>query len=141
MKSNIKSEAEMLAFGRQLSENLNAGDWVAIDGPLGAGKTVLCKGILEGLGYAGEVSSPSYALVHHYEQPDVRIETHHADLYRVENISELEELGLEDDRDYCITLIEWAKRSGDYFGAASHMIEIQSMDDGSRQIELRYNNE
>jgi len=54
----VKNEAEMLAFGRDLAGELKAGDWLAIDGPLGAGKTVLCRGILQGLGFTGEVTSP-----------------------------------------------------------------------------------
>ena len=141
MTEIIASEADMLAFGVRLSQSLKAGDWIAINGPLGAGKTVLCKGILSGLGYKGEVSSPSYALVHQYDVPDVRVETLHADLYRLENIDDLEELGLEDNRDDCITLIEWAKRGENYFGPASHIIEIQPLGDGSRQIMLRMNNE
>ena len=47
----IATDADMRAFGQALAQNLKASDWVAINGPLGAGKTVLCAGILAGLGF------------------------------------------------------------------------------------------
>lgn len=137
----LSDEAEMLAFGMELAAQLKAGDWLAIDGPLGAGKTVLCDGILRGLGYQGEVASPSYALVHQYDPPDVRISVNHADLYRLDDLGDLEELGLADHRDDCITLVEWAKRGGDYFGKPSYRIKICALEDGSRQLDMRCNDE
>jgi tRNA threonylcarbamoyladenosine biosynthesis protein TsaE len=137
----LANEAEMLAFGFALAARLKAGDWLAIDGPLGAGKTVLCSGILRGLGYQGEVASPSYALVHQYDPPDVKISVNHADLYRIDTADDFEELGLGDHRDDCITLVEWAKRGGDYFGEPSYQIEISAFEDGRRQLDMRVNDE
>ena len=84
----------MRAFGERLAQGLKLGDWIAIDGPLGAGKTTLCKGILHGLGFDGEVASPSYAIVHQYEPPETSIAVAHADLYRLNNVGELKELGI-----------------------------------------------
>jgi tRNA threonylcarbamoyladenosine biosynthesis protein TsaE len=136
----VRNEQEMLDFGRSIAPKLRAGDWLAIDGPLGAGKTVFCKGILQGLGYEGDVASPSYAIVHQYLPPDVTIALIHADLYRLKGTDELEELGLTDDSQDCITLVEWAKRSGANFGNPTYHINIVSMDDGSRQIGMRINN-
>ena len=136
----VKNVAEMLAFGRDLASELKAGDWLAIDGPLGAGKTVLCRGILQGLGFTGEVASPSYALIHPYEPPDVRIAAVHADLYRLENRADLDELGLSDDADDCITLVEWAKNAGGGYGNPTYWIEITPQDDGSRHIEMKRDN-
>jgi tRNA threonylcarbamoyladenosine biosynthesis protein TsaE len=132
----VATEAEMKAFGKNLSSQLKAGDWVAIDGPLGAGKTVLCAGVLYGLGFAGEVASPSYAIVHEYRPPEVIVPVVHADLYRLNNYDEIEELGLLDSSDDCITLIEWAKNANDDFGRASHKITIESMDNGNRKITM-----
>ncbi len=131
------NESEMRAFGEQFAARLKPGDWVAIDGPLGAGKTVLCSGILYGLGFEGEVSSPSYAIVHKYDVPDVRIAVTHADLYRINNAEEIEELGLTDGRDDCITLIEWAKNGYGYLGIPTYNIEITPLSSGERQIEMK----
>jgi tRNA threonylcarbamoyladenosine biosynthesis protein TsaE len=107
----IHNEKQMFQYGLYLGLQLKAGDLLAIDGPLGAGKTVLCRGILNAMGYEGEVASPSYAIVHNYDPPLVHIPIMHADLYRINSPDELDELGLLDDRADCITLIEWAERA------------------------------
>jgi tRNA threonylcarbamoyladenosine biosynthesis protein TsaE len=136
----ISSESEMLAFGAALASELKAGDWVAIDGPLGAGKTVLCKGILRGLGYLEEVSSPSYAIVHQYDVATAATQVVHADLYRINDPEEIEELGLFDASKDCITLVEWARNGGSGFGNPTRTITITPMEDGSRQISMAKNN-
>jgi tRNA threonylcarbamoyladenosine biosynthesis protein TsaE len=136
----IPDEQAMLAFGEQLGAKLRLGDWVAIDGPLGAGKTVLCRGILMGLDFDGEVSSPSYALVHHYAPPDTRLVVAHADLYRLNAPEELDELGLADERDNQITLVEWAERAGRGYMMPSHHIIIAPQPSGARELNLKTGN-
>lgn len=132
----IANEEAMLAFGMSFGSKLAAGDWVAIDGPLGAGKTVLCKGILRGLGYGGEVASPSYALVHHYDTPDVAIAIAHADLYRIEDDDEFDELGLAEEQGERITLVEWAERARTRYGHPTYRILITPQSDGSRLLHM-----
>ncbi len=133
----IADEEAMRAFGVRLAGELVPDDWVAIDGPLGAGKTVLCSGILRGLGFIGEVASPSYAIVHQYEPPEVSIAVAHVDLYRLNNVEELEELGLAEERDGRITLVEWAERSGANYAVPSHHIWIEPQSDGSRVVTMK----
>jgi tRNA threonylcarbamoyladenosine biosynthesis protein TsaE len=133
----ITSESEMRSYGETLAATLRVGDWVAIDGPLGAGKTVLCSGILRGLGFAGEVASPSYAIVHQYDPPEVLIAVAHADLYRLNDAGDLEELGLAEERDGRITLVEWAERAGDNYAIPSHRLQIEPLPDGCRTITLK----
>lgn len=133
----VRDENAMRDFGAQLAATLRAGDWVAIDGPLGAGKTVLCSGILRGLGFMGEVASPSYAIVHSYDPPEVSIAVSHADLYRVKDVAELEELGLADERGDRVTLVEWAERAGPDYAVPSHHIWITPQPDGSRNISVK----
>lgn len=137
----IATESEMRAYGRELSKELREGDWVAIDGPLGAGKTVLSAGILEGLGFAGEVASPSYAIVHSYDPPEVSIAVAHVDLYRLDDLNELDELGLVEERGGRITLVEWAERYGADYVMPSHAITIEPQSDGSRMLTLKYGKE
>lgn len=136
----IGDETAMIAFGEELAATLAVGDWVAIDGPLGVGKTVLCKGILRGLGFSGEVASPSYAIVHQYQPPETRIAVAHADLYRLNVVGELEELGLAEERDDCLTLVEWAERAGADYARPSHHIQISPQPDGSRILTLNTEN-
>jgi tRNA threonylcarbamoyladenosine biosynthesis protein TsaE len=133
----IADSDHMLRFGRELSVTLVAGDWVAIDGPLGAGKTVLCAGILNGLGYAGEVASPSYAIVHSYDPPDVTVAVAHVDLYRINRVEELNELGLAEERGDRITLVEWAGRAGNSYTAPTHLVTIMPKEDGTRMLNLK----
>jgi len=130
------TDQDMRAFGKQFARQLKPSDWVAINGPLGAGKTVLCAGILSGLGFDDEVASPSYAIVHSYEPPDVSIAVAHVDLYRLDDAAELDELGLLDERDERITLVEWAERCGPHYVKPSHIIEILPQADGSRILNL-----
>ncbi len=133
----IQDEEAMLTFGEQLASGLAVGSWVAIDGPLGAGKTVLCKGILRGLGFEGEVASPSYAIIHQYNPPETDIAVAHADLYRLNNVEELEELGLAEQRDDHVTLVEWAERAGAAYSKPSHHIQIVPQPDGTRILTLK----
>ena len=133
----IATDVDMREYGRALAKTLSPSDWVAINGPLGAGKTVLCAGILAGLGFESEVASPSYAIVHSYEPPEVLVAVAHVDLYRLDNADELDELGLVDERSERITLVEWAERFGATYVVPSHMIDIAPQADGSRILTLK----
>lgn len=133
----IASEADMHAYGMQLAETLHAGDWVAIHGPLGAGKTVLSAGILKGLGFVGEVASPSYAIVHSYDPPEVSIAVAHVDLYRLDDVGDLDELGLVEERGERITLVEWAERYGANYVTPSHVVTIEPQSDGTRVLTMK----
>jgi tRNA threonylcarbamoyladenosine biosynthesis protein TsaE len=94
-------------LGQALAAQLRAGDVVALFGTLGAGKTTLARGVLRGLGFAGDVASPTFPIVQLYEtQPPLW----HVDLYRIEHEQELEELGLDDARLDAALLIEWPER-------------------------------
>jgi len=98
------------ALGAALAARLRPGDVVALSGALGAGKTTLARGILRGLGHAGEVASPTFAIVIPYEAPDTRLPAWHVDLYRIERAGEADELGLDEARDGGVLLIEWPER-------------------------------
>lgn len=100
------------AAGQALAPVLRPGDVVALSGPLGAGKTTFARGVLGGLGLAGEAPSPSYALLVAYEPPEVRLPLAHVDLYRIEEPSELDELGLDDLAGEAALLVEWPERAG-----------------------------
>jgi len=106
------SVEETLALGRRLAGRLGVGDCVALVGDLGAGKTVLVRGIAEGLGLADErlVSSPSYVLVQEYP---ASVPVYHLDLYRMHDVAgELAQLGLDEMLADGVVLIEWANRAG-----------------------------
>ena len=106
----LKDAAATEAFGRALADRLRLGDVVALFGTLGAGKTTLARGILEGLGHAGDVASPTFPIVQAYDPPDTRLPVWHVDLYRIENVRELDELGLDEALENGVLLIEWPER-------------------------------
>lgn len=103
----LKDEAATEQFGRALAAQLRAGDAVALFGTLGAGKTTLARGVLRGLGFPGDVASPTFPIVQVYETVP---RLWHVDLYRIEHDEELAELGLDDARLDAALLIEWPER-------------------------------
>jgi tRNA threonylcarbamoyladenosine biosynthesis protein TsaE len=108
IKLVTKNLSETLKFGQQLARRLKKGDIVALSGDLGAGKTSLTQGIARGLGVKGYISSPSFKLINEYKGS---VPVFHFDLWRLKNITEVEDLGY---RDYFyndgITIIEWAEK-------------------------------
>ena len=102
--------AETEAFGHSLADQVRAGDVIALYGTLGAGKTTLARGILRGLGHEGDVGSPTFPIVLTYEPPDTRLPAWHVDLFRIEEASEVDELGLDEVREEGVLLIEWPER-------------------------------
>ena len=106
----LGDEAATLAAGAALAGQLQAGDVVTMTGDLGAGKTTLVRGLLQALGHEGEVPSPSFAIVQPYEDIDPPV--WHADLYRLNDRSELAELGLDSLGDG-ILIVEWPERAGE----------------------------
>ncbi len=102
------SEEQTLGWAMGFASRLKPGDTVALRGDLGAGKTVVSRGIARGLGYAGDVHSPSYALVHEYPGP---IPLFHMDLYRLKAGADWEEIGLDHYfQQGGICLVEWPER-------------------------------
>lgn len=106
----LADEAATARIGAALARLARAGDVIALSGPLGVGKTALARGVIEALGHAGEVPSPSFAIVQPYEELDPPV--FHVDLYRIEDPSEIEELGLDSAAD-ALLLVEWPERAGD----------------------------
>lgn len=132
----LKDEAAMRRFGAELAQTLRAGDLVTLNGPLGAGKTVLAKAIIASLGFGGDVSSPTFAIVHEYDEPGMRLPVVHADLYRLNDAEELEELGLFDHWDR-ITIVEWPSKGGATLQNADIIIDILPREDGARKVDMK----
>jgi tRNA threonylcarbamoyladenosine biosynthesis protein TsaE len=99
------------AVGASLAPLVRAGDVITLRGDLGAGKTSIARGLLAALGLKGEAPSPSFAIVQPYAPPEVTIPVLHVDLYRIEDATEIEELGLDDARADSVLLIEWPERA------------------------------
>lgn len=128
----LKDEQATLAFGRKLATLLKAGDVVTLSGALSAGKTTLVRGLLGALGHQGEVPSPSFAIVQPYETLHPPI--WHVDLYRIENASDLEELGLEDIRMDGVLIVEWPDHAGREAWPEALALSLEVADNGARAL-------
>jgi tRNA threonylcarbamoyladenosine biosynthesis protein TsaE len=115
--------AAMTAYGRRIAARLRPGDVVALSGGLGAGKTTLARAIIAALGHAGEVPSPTFTIIETYDAPPLRLPVVHADFYRLEDPSELAEIGLDDYREGAVLLAEWPGHAGG-FGHDPACLEI-----------------
>ncbi len=100
-----RSTDETLALAGSVGELLRPGDVVSLVGGLGAGKTVFARGVARALGVTDPVVSPSFTIVREYEG---RVPLVHIDVYRLDTIQELHDLGFEElVRDDAVTLVEW----------------------------------
>jgi len=104
----------MADFGARIAAKLQAGDVVALEGGLGAGKTTLARAILAALGHEGEVPSPTFTILETYDAPPLRVAVAHADFYRLEDPSEALEIGLDDYREGAVLLAEWPDHAGGF---------------------------
>lgn len=128
----LKDEKATLAFGGKLARQLRAGDVVTLSGALSAGKTTLVRGLLGALGHQGEVPSPSFAIVQPYEMLDPPI--WHVDLYRIENASDLVELGIDDIREDGVLIVEWPDQAGSDAWPEALALSLVVADNGSRAL-------
>lgn len=126
---------ETMDLAGRLARIVSPGSVVALRGDLGAGKTCFAQGFLAGLGVEEAVTSPTFNLVQIYDTDQG--EVWHADLYRVEDLSEIENLGLEDVMGRMICLIEWPDRMESLLPAGRIEVMLAYGDtDTQRRIEI-----
>jgi len=125
----LASEGETAAAGAALARAARAGDVITLSGPLGVGKTALARGFIAALGHDGEVPSPSFAIVQPYDDIDPPV--WHIDLYRIEDASEIEELGLDAVAD-AVLVVEWPERAGEHAWPAALRLSLKFAQDGAR---------
>jgi tRNA threonylcarbamoyladenosine biosynthesis protein TsaE len=133
LKVISRSESDTRAAGEALAESLRAGDVVLLFGDLGMGKTVFARGLARGLGVSdGQVRSPSFTLVNRYQG---RGPVAHVDLYRIDRVEDLDEIGLEEvfDEDG-VAVVEWAERLGPYRPARAVSVRLLDLGGNEREI-------
>jgi tRNA threonylcarbamoyladenosine biosynthesis protein TsaE len=122
-------------FGRQLAGLLRAGDLVILNGPLGAGKTVLVQGIAAGLEVPGRVVSPTFVIarVHH----GGRLPLVHVDAYRLTSMVEVDDLDLDVDVDTAVTAVEWGAGLVEQLAGSWLLVELdRAVDSEERRVTL-----
>lgn len=131
-RSVLVGADEMRAYGVRLGRALRAGDWVALYGELGSGKTTLASGILEGIHPGTRGRSPTYVLVEVYGAGPAVV---HADLYRLRSSAEYETLGLPDlAGEDAVVLIEWADRAPDRLPAERLELHLSYAGENARAV-------
>ena len=131
MTLRLPDEAATLALGACLARALEPGLVIYLDGDLGSGKTTLVRGALRGLGYAGNVKSPTYTLVELYAIS--RLNLHHFDFYRFSQPEEYLDAGLDEYfQGGAVCLVEWPDKAGDYLVPADLRVALAVADIGRR---------
>lgn len=126
--------ADTKALGARIAAYLKAGDTIALEGDLGAGKTALARAILEKLGVTESVPSPTFTLVQHYDTPCLAVD--HFDLYRIEAESELDQLGLDEVLTGGAALIEWPDRAGTRLPPDALHVKLDVLGESARRARI-----
>jgi tRNA threonylcarbamoyl adenosine modification protein YjeE len=140
LELELDSEADTLALARSLGAVLEAGDVIGLEGGLGAGKTTFTRGAVHGLGVpeGTAVTSPTFALMHRYQG---RLPIAHADLYRLADEVELEELGIDELlEEGAVLFVEWGRKFPGLAGRVALWVELEIVSDLGRQACLRPQN-
>ena len=132
---SLLDEAALGALAFDVGRSLAPGEVVWLEGELGAGKTTFVRALARGLGVQAVPTSPSYALVHHYEGP--RGPVYHVDCFRLREPEEAHDLDWETLRAGDALLIEWPERAGAWAPRPSRRVQLAHADDpGLRRVEL-----
>ena len=127
------SANELSQFGEALGAELRAPTVVGLSGELGTGKTTLVQAICRGLGARARATSPTYALVHHYDTGDVPV--YHVDCYRLRRPDDARDLGFDDmTRERAIVLIEWPERAGPWAPPLDRHFQLAYDDDPALRV-------
>ncbi|WP_405378388.1 tRNA (adenosine(37)-N6)-threonylcarbamoyltransferase complex ATPase subunit type 1 TsaE [Phascolarctobacterium sp.] len=134
MEIYLKDSAATENLGRVLGKHAQDGDVFCLSGDLGAGKTLLSRGVAAGLGVASEeVTSPTFAILNIYQGRE--LEVHHFDLYRLNRAEELEDIGFDE---YAggdgVTLIEWAELFPEQLPEERLQVELRLEGAGRRAV-------
>ena len=127
----LKTPADSSAYARDLAGKLSVGSVVTFKGPLGVGKTFLIKALCKELGVSEDVTSPSYVLMNCYSG---RVPIFHFDLYRLQEVEEVYELGLQECMEQGVCLIEWPELVEELLPQEAIRLKMNFTKDNIREI-------
>ena len=133
-KVATKSYLETECLGKNFADHIKSGEIILLYGDLGSGKTTFVKGILKGLGFSGDVTSPTFSLINEYEAIKRVI---HIDCYREENLQRWINIGIEDYFNGSnIVIVEWPEILSDIIPNNVIKIEIKHIQENIREFML-----
>lgn len=134
VQCDVPDAEAMVELGRLLGMRLRAGDVVLLTGELGAGKTTFMRGVGEGLGVRGPVTSPTFVIARRHPSVVAGPALVHADAYRLATAEEFEDLDLADDD--AVVCVEWGKGLAEGLGEQRLEIDIE-LDADERRVTIR----
>ncbi len=139
MTVQTHSGQETQSLGKKFASKIEGGGVVALFGELGAGKTTFVQGVAQGLGLKEKIISPTYILIRRYNLPKVGEYFYHIDLYRLENLAEVKDIGVEEilSEKGSIVLIEWPEKITTLLPKSHYEVKLTQLDDTIRQIEIK----
>ncbi|MDR1253535.1 MAG: tRNA (adenosine(37)-N6)-threonylcarbamoyltransferase complex ATPase subunit type 1 TsaE [Oscillospiraceae bacterium] len=133
-----KSVEETESIGEKLAKQLSGNETIALYGGLGMGKTAFVRGLVKGLGYKGDVTSPTFALMHEYIG---KFYIYHFDMYRVNNFEDLASTGFYDYIEKGIVVIEWSENIKNELPADAFQIIFKQTSNSSERAITIYKNQ
>lgn len=137
------SEQETFELGKTLGESLAGGEVLALEGDLGAGKTVFAKGVAAGLGCEEVVNSPTFVIMKIYflagSIGKIK-ELCHVDTYRLSSPEEVINIGIKDylNKPESVVVVEWPEKIKEILPNSTVFVKLKLKDEGAREIEIKY---
>jgi tRNA threonylcarbamoyladenosine biosynthesis protein TsaE len=133
LEMTTRSAEETQDLGRRLGAYAERGDLLLLSGELGSGKTTLSQGIAWGLGVDEYAHSPTFVLVNEYQG---RLVLFHVDLYRLDDLAEVQELGIEEMLADGVCVVEWAEKAVNVLPRQHLLVEIEVNGQDDRRLRL-----
>lgn len=132
-----KSVTDTEKIAEEIAKNVKSGDSVALFGGLGMGKTAFTRGFAKGLGFMGEVSSPTFAIINEYRGGKLHI--YHFDMYRIESFDDLYSTNYFEYLDMGgVVITEWSENIENALPEEYIRIEFERLSDNERKITVNY---
>jgi tRNA threonylcarbamoyladenosine biosynthesis protein TsaE len=137
VRSETPEETEAIA--QKLARVLQGGEYLSLEGDLGAGKTLFARALVHALGGPESVTSPTFVLQKTYELPGGRIPAIvHYDFYRIQAYAELLDMGFEDPPENAIVVAEWGEKFVEEFPGRVVRVQISGCADEPRTLTIRF---
>ncbi|WP_298178391.1 tRNA (adenosine(37)-N6)-threonylcarbamoyltransferase complex ATPase subunit type 1 TsaE [Saccharomonospora sp.] len=137
VSAELPTPEDAMDFGRALGRLLGPGDLVLLSGPLGAGKTTMTRGIAEGMGVSGRVSSPTFVLARVHSAGESGVPLVHVDAYRLGgDLDQLEDLDLDTELDRAALVVEWGEGMAERLSEDYLVVRLDRRSDDVRVVIL-----